>query len=187
MSCRVWKWGRGTCVAAVRFCLLARRFPTHARCCNSAFTRCAATVGKVTRPHLTCWLQPQPTACCRPSKVVAKPRTAQPPPVCNPPPFPPASCRFLYGMPTDAGAAELQTWSTFQQLDVLAAMDAVTASRLLTLVPVEARKDLIQMMEPHVAANIVQVGGEGVCSRGPGEGGGRGCRMKSLWLSVVCA
>jgi hypothetical protein len=61
-------------------------------------------------------------------------------------------------MPTDAGAADLLTWSTFQQLDVLAAMDAVTASRLLTLLPVETRTDLIQMMEPHVAANIVQVG-----------------------------
>jgi hypothetical protein len=74
-------------------------------------------------------------------------------------------------MPTDAGAAELQTWSTFQQLDVLAAMDAVTASRLLTLVPVEARKDLIQMMEPHVAANIVQVRGREWVWLGRGPGG----------------
>lgn len=64
--------------------------------------------------------------------------------------------RFLYGLDFDSATAEFLTWGTYQQLDVLAALDAVTAAGILTRCPQELRRDLLQMMEPHLAANIMQ-------------------------------
>jgi hypothetical protein len=76
-------------------------------------------------------------------------------------------------MPPEAGAAELQRWSVLEQLEALAALDAVTAARLLTLLAVERRQELVAMMEPHVAANIMQVRGAGLGGWG-GLGGSVG-------------
>jgi hypothetical protein len=61
-------------------------------------------------------------------------------------------------MTLEAGTAELQQWGALEQLGALAAMDAVTAARLLTLLPLARRQEVVAMMEPHVAANIMQVG-----------------------------
>ena len=53
---------------------------------------------------------------------------------------------------------EMLTWTQYQQLDALLALDAPTAAGLLGLFPKELRTELMGMMEAHSAANIMQVG-----------------------------
>jgi hypothetical protein len=68
-------------------------------------------------------------------------------------------CRYLQAWDTEDAAKEFLTWGTFQQVDCLASLNAYTAAAVLTRVPDTMRKDLLGMLEPYVAANIVQVGG----------------------------
>lgn len=67
--------------------------------------------------------------------------------------------RYLKAWDSEDAATEFLTWGTYQQVDCLASLDAYTAAAILTRVPDELRKDLLGMLEPHVAANIVQVDG----------------------------
>lgn len=60
-------------------------------------------------------------------------------------------------MDIEDAAGEFSTWGTFQQVDCLAALDIHTAAVLLQRLNHEQRKEIVSMMEPYVAANIVQV------------------------------
>jgi hypothetical protein len=66
--------------------------------------------------------------------------------------------RYLQAWDTEDAAKEFLTWGTFQQVDCLASLNVYTAAAVLTRVPDTTRKDLLGMLEPYVAANIVQVG-----------------------------
>jgi hypothetical protein len=61
-------------------------------------------------------------------------------------------------MDIDDAAGEFLGWSTFQQVDALGSTDTYTAAALLTRSPEPLRKELLGMLEPYMAANIVQVG-----------------------------
>jgi hypothetical protein len=65
--------------------------------------------------------------------------------------------RYIKAWDIEDGAKEFLTWGTYQQLDCLASLDAYTAAAVLTRTPEPMRKDLLSMLEPYVAANIVQV------------------------------
>jgi hypothetical protein len=47
------------------------------------------------------------------------------------------------------------------QVDALSALDAFTAAALLARVPADHRRELLSLLDPAVAANIVQAGGAG--------------------------
>jgi hypothetical protein len=66
--------------------------------------------------------------------------------------------RYLTAMPIDEATQDFITWGIYQQVDTLTNMDLHTAAALLTRVPEALRKELLGMMDAHVAANIVQVG-----------------------------
>lgn len=70
----------------------------------------------------------------------------------------PVLCRYLTSMDIDDAAAEFLGWDTFQQVDALGSTDTYTAAALLTRSPEPLRKELLGMLEPYMAANIVQVG-----------------------------
>jgi flagellar motility protein MotE (MotC chaperone) len=61
-------------------------------------------------------------------------------------------------MDVEDAANEFFTWGTYQQVDCLAALDTRTAAGILQRMDPEKRKEVVSMMEPYVAANIVQVG-----------------------------
>jgi len=65
--------------------------------------------------------------------------------------------RYLKAWDSEDAATEFMTWGTFQQVDCLASLDAYTAAAVLTRAPDAVRKDLLGMLEPYVAANIMQV------------------------------
>jgi hypothetical protein len=67
------------------------------------------------------------------------------------------NCRYLKSWDVEEAAKEFLLWGTFQQVDCLASLDAYTAAAILTRAPESLRKDLLGMLEPFVAANIVQV------------------------------
>jgi hypothetical protein len=67
------------------------------------------------------------------------------------------NCRYLKAWDIEDAAREFLQWGTFQQVDCLASLDAYTAAAILTRAPESLRKDLLGMLEPFVAANIVQV------------------------------
>lgn len=69
-----------------------------------------------------------------------------------------ASCRYLTGMDIDAAAADFQSWDIYQKVDTLSALDTYTAAALLTRTQEPQRRQLLGMLEPYLAANIVQVG-----------------------------
>ena len=58
-------------------------------------------------------------------------------------------------------ADEFFTWGTYQQVDCLAALDTRTAAGILQRMDPDRRREVVSMMEPYVAANIVQVGKAG--------------------------
>jgi hypothetical protein len=60
-------------------------------------------------------------------------------------------------MDIDDAAGEFLGWGTFQQVGVLGSVDTFTAAALLTRSPEPLRKELLGMLEPYMAANIVQV------------------------------
>lgn len=60
-------------------------------------------------------------------------------------------------MDIDDALQEFVTWGAFQQVDVLAGMDTHRAAAILQRCPIDLRKELLSMMEPFTAANIVQV------------------------------
>lgn len=73
--------------------------------------------------------------------------------------------RYIKAWDIEDGAKESLTWGTYQQLDCLASLDVYTAAAVLTRAPDALRKDLLGMLEPYVAANIMQVRGCGCCLR----------------------
>ncbi|WIA13678.1 hypothetical protein OEZ85_007238 [Tetradesmus obliquus] len=66
------------------------------------------------------------------------------------------AARYLTSMDIDDAAAEFLGWGTFQQVDALGSTDTYTAAALLTRSPEPLRKELLGMLEPYMAANIVQ-------------------------------
>lgn len=67
------------------------------------------------------------------------------------------SYRYLKAWDIEDAAKEFLLWGTYQQVDCLTSLDAYTAAAILTRVPEALRKDLLGMLEPFVAANILQV------------------------------
>lgn len=65
--------------------------------------------------------------------------------------------RYLKAWDIEDVSKEFLLWGTFQQVDCLTSLDAYTAAGILTRTPEAVRKDLLGMLEPFVAANIVQV------------------------------
>jgi Mg/Co/Ni transporter MgtE len=64
--------------------------------------------------------------------------------------------RYLLSLPLDDAASELAAWSACSALDALAALDVRTAASLMALLPEAQRAELLGLMPPHLAANIVQ-------------------------------
>lgn len=61
-------------------------------------------------------------------------------------------------MDIDGASIEFQSWDIYQKVDTLSALDTFTAAALLTRTKQKERKQLLGMLEPYLAANIVQVG-----------------------------
>jgi hypothetical protein len=70
---------------------------------------------------------------------------------------PPKKNRYLKAWDIEDASKVFLLWGTFQQVDCLTSLDAYTAAAILTRTPEALRKDLLGMLEPFVAANIVQV------------------------------
>ena len=74
--------------------------------------------------------------------------------------------------PTNTQAVEeLLCWAPAEQLDVLAALDAPHAARILAAAPAEVRQRLLAGLPPHIAANIVSVSARGGARGNDGAGG----------------
>jgi hypothetical protein len=80
-------------------------------------------------------------------------------------------------MDVEEATAEFLTWGLYPQVDVLSALDTFTAAAILGRVDPALRKELLSMLEPGVAANIVQVG-RGCLTRFRGD--------SCVWGLVVC-
>lgn len=57
----------------------------------------------------------------------------------------------------DEVVAEFNSWDTFQQLDALSSLDAITAAAILATMQPTERTELLARLEPYVAANVIQV------------------------------
>lgn len=101
--------------------------------------------------HTHCAAHLLDTLSCITSRPLANTTT-------NPP------CRYLRSLSMSGAARELMTWDIFQQVDALTALEEHVAAAIMTHMPPDKRAELISLMEPHLAANIMQVGrGRGGC------------------------
>ncbi|KIY97727.1 hypothetical protein MNEG_10236 [Monoraphidium neglectum] len=64
--------------------------------------------------------------------------------------------KFLTAMDIGDATAEFLGWGLYPQVDVLGALDTFTSGAILGRVPAALRKELLSMLDPGVAANIVQ-------------------------------